>query len=218
MYVYEVDNPNPLICRSFSLYVRPRSFYLDFLPALYREVDFIQRLIALFEQAFDPYVQAIDALWAYLDPLTAPQLLLPFLAHWVAWEIEPNWNLERQRHLIRHAMTIYRWHGTRQGLRFYLHLYTGLPIDEDLPEAQKHISIQEVFEGGFQYGACILGQDSVLGGGRPYHFGVCLRPQRSDLIDETLVRSIIDRAKPAFCTYDLEIAPIDAGTEGGGTE
>lgn len=189
----------------FNLCVRPRSFYPNFLPVLYREVDFVKRFVAIFEQAYDPAVQTLDVLWAYLDPLTAPEALLPFLAHWVAWPMDPRWEPKQQRRLIRNAITLYRWHGTRRGLRFYLHLYTGLPLDEELPEAQKHISIEEIFSQGFVFGTTRIGQDSMLGGGRPYHFIVRLRPDQPDQIDERLVRNIIEREKPAFCTYELDL-------------
>lgn len=189
----------------FNLCVRPRSFYPNFLPALYREVDFVKRFVAIFEQAYDPAVQSLDVLWAYLDPLTAPEALLPFLAHWVAWPIDSRWEPKQQRRLIRNAITLYRWHGTCRGLRFYLHLYTGLPLDEELPEAQKHISIEEIFSEGFILGTTRMGQDSMIGGGRPYHFIVRLRLDQPDQIDEQLVRDIIEREKPAFCTYELDL-------------
>ena len=45
----------------------------------------------------------------------------------------------------------------------------------------------------------------MLGGGRPYHFIVRLRPDQRNQIDERLVRDIIEREKPAFCTYELEL-------------
>ncbi len=191
---------------TFNLYIRPRSLYLNFLPSVYREVDFIGRLLKIFEQAFEPAVQTLDVLWAHLDPLTAPQALLPFLAHWVGWPSDVPWSTHEQRRLIRHAMDIYRWRGTRQGLRLYLHLYTGLPLDEPgIAESEKAISIQEVFSEGFILGSARLGQEAILGGGRPYHFIVWLRCQEPKRIDEGLVRSIIDQEKPAFCTYDLYI-------------
>lgn len=189
----------------FTLHVRPPSDYLNFLPALYRENDFVGRFLAIIEQAFDPAVQTMDQMWAYLDPLTAPEALLPFLAHWVGWTTDTQWTAQQQRRLIRHAVTLYRWHGTRQGLRFYLHLYTGLPLDEHVAkESEKHISIEEVFSHGFVLGRGALGEDAMLGGGRPYHFTVRLRLREgSDAIQENLVRKIIDHQKPAFCTYSL---------------
>ncbi|MBD1909765.1 MULTISPECIES: phage tail protein [unclassified Leptolyngbya] len=191
----------------FTLHVRPPSPYLNFLPALYRENDFIGRFLAIIEQAFDPVVQTMDQMWAYLDPLTAPEALLPFLAHWVGWTTDTQWTVQQQRRLIRHAVTLYRWHGTRQGLRFYLHLYTGLPLDEHVKkESEKHICIEEVFSYGFVVNQAAIGEDAMLGGGRPYHFIVRLRlNERASHIHEDLIRKIIDSQKPAFCTYDLYI-------------
>ncbi len=186
-----------------KLSLRPDSLYLNFLPIIYREVDFIGRLLKVFEQAFEPTVNAFEAMWAYLDPLTAPESLLPFLAHWVGWELLSTIPIERQRYLIRNAISIYRWRGTKKGLRFYLHLYTGLPLDEDLPETEKHISIQEAVGAGFVLGQANLGEDTVLGGGRPYHFTVRLRSIPNQSLDENLIGKIIDAEKPIWCTYDL---------------
>ena len=186
---------------SISLHVRPRSLYLDFLPEVYREVDFIGRLMALFEQAFEPLVQTLDVMWAHLDPRTAPEALLPFLATWVAWPTEVPWNSDRQRHLIRHAVTLYRWRGTRRGLQLFLHLYTGLPLGD------RHIEIVEYEGRGFAFGETALGSTSRLGGGKPYHFIVHLHPEPGHELDKDLIRHIIDQQKPAFCTYELLIDP-----------
>ena len=191
----------------FKLYVRPRSLYPKFLPELYREVDFISRLLKIFEETFEPAVHTLNTLWAYLDPLTAPEAMLPFLGSWVAWEVNPRWSQQVQRRLIRQAMQIYSWRGTRRGLRFYLHLYTGLPLDEDIPEeVDKHICIQEARGEGLVLGKTPpLGNNTLMGAGRPYHFMVRLRPEPGIEIDEYLVHYIIEQEKPAFCTYELVI-------------
>lgn len=190
----------------FNIYVRPHSLYLNFLPAIYREVDFIGRFLKIFEQSFEPCVHTLDNLWAYLDPLTAPTALLPFLAQWVAWQTTPQISWERQRHLIKSAMEIYRWRGTKRGLRFYLHLATGLPLDDHiLDEDEKHIGITEFFSRGCVFGAAKLSEDAILGGSRPFHFTIRLRQDNTNLIDEYLVRNVIEQEKPAFCSYDLFI-------------
>ncbi len=189
----------------FHLYIRPWSEYMSFLPVLYREVDFIGRFMKIFEQAYQPVIDSYAVMWANLDPLTGPRALLPFLAHWVAWPVESIWNLHQQRRLIRRALEIYRWRGTRKGLRLYLHLYTGLPLDEHLPnEADKHISITEPFGENFVIGDAEIGE-AVLGGGQAFHFVVRLRPELIHSINEQLVRRIIDQEKPAFCSYELFI-------------
>lgn len=190
----------------FVLNIQPRSDYTAFLPTVYQEIDFIHRFIKIFEQAFDPVVNSFNSMWANLDPLTAPQALIPFLAHWVDWSMDSRLGLLQQRKLIRRAVEIYRWRGTRKGLRFYLHLCTGLPLDEEVSqEEDKSISITEPFGQGCVFGVAYVGKDAVLGGGKPYHFQVLLRANPDNPIDEQLVRRILDREKPVFCTYDLWI-------------
>lgn len=211
VYVYyeEIDTNRQLSeIADFNLYVRPRSLYLNFVPEFYREVDFIGRLLKIFEQAFEPSVETFDVLWSYLNPLTAPETLLPFVAYWVGWKMNPALPLERQRHLISKAIEIYRWRGTRKGLRLYLSMALDLPLDEELPENQKHITIQEIFGRGLIINETRIGEGAIVGGGKPYHFIVILRTERSHLIDENLVRQIIDKEKPAFCTYELYIEPV----------
>ncbi len=196
----------------FSLHVRDHSLYLNFLPVIFREVDFIGRFLKIFEQTFEPAVQTMDSMWANLDPLTSAKAMLPFLAYWVAWPINKSWGLAQQRRLIKRALELYRWRGTRKGLRLFLHLYTGLPLDDHIPqELEKHISISDQFGRGFVLGSERLGQGTVLGGGRPFHFVVRMQalqplvPDKPPPISERLVRMIIDQEKPAFCTYELVI-------------
>ncbi|KAM3101404.1 phage tail protein [Phormidesmis sp. 146-12] len=189
-----------------------RSLYLDFLPEIYQEIDLVNRLLMIFEEAFEPSVQTLDTLWAYLDPLTAPDAMLPFLAHWVGWSFDIPFDPEQQRRLIRQAIELYRWRGTRRGLRLYLHLVTKLPLDDHLTRAEdepkKHISIQTDRSQGFVIGGCI-GSKNLLGEGNPYHFVVHLRCDNTGQINESLVRQVIEQEKPAFCTYDLFIHPVN---------
>jgi phage tail-like protein len=189
----------------FSICIRPWSVYMEFLPLLYREVDFIGRFMNIFEQTYQPAIDSFNAMWANLDPLTAPVALLPFLAYWVGWQFDSVWELPQQRRLIRRAVELYRWRGTRKGLRLYLHLYTGLPLDEDIAnEGDKHISITEPFGNAFILNDAELG-NAVLGGGQAYHFVVRLRAKSPNSIHEGLIRRIIEQEKPAFCTYELFI-------------
>ena len=197
--------------------VRPPSLYLNFVPNLYREVDFIGRLLALFEQAFEPAVHTLNAMWAHLDPLTAPEALLPFLAEWVGWPLDARWSIPQQRQLIHRALEIYRWRGTRRGLRLYLHLYTSLPLRGTSPDGHPFIEIQDRAAEGLTLGKSRMGVNAIVGGGRPFHFSVILRPPPDLPLDEALVRTIIEQEKPAFCTYELSVLPGE-GLERDGPE
>ncbi|MBE9138584.1 phage tail protein [Nodosilinea sp. LEGE 07088] len=192
--------------RPLQLQVRPSSTYTTFLPAIFQSSEVVSRFLALIEQAFDPTVQTADSLWAYLDPLTAPEALLPFLAHWVAWPLDRRWSIPQQRRLLRHAVQLYRWRGTRYGLRLFLHIYTGLPLEDDtIPEAQKRISVVENYQTGFVMGRVEFAQMPMLGGGRPFHFSVTLRPAPPQSLDFALLKDIVEQVKPAYCTYDLNV-------------
>ena len=187
----------------FQLFIRPRSLYMGFLPSIYREIDLVPRILKIFETAFEPDFNIASTLWAYFNPRTTPEAMLSFIAYWVGWELTPVLSLKRQRAMIANALEIYRWRGTRRGLRFYLHLFTGLPLDEDLSEEEKHISIQELGGRGFIVGEAQMGQDTIMGGGQPFHFILRLRYDRDRPLDENLIRKIVDQEKPAFCTYEL---------------
>ncbi|MEM6520029.1 MAG: phage tail protein [Cyanobacteria bacterium P01_D01_bin.71] len=209
-FTHNGDEPERLLrVIDFTLYPRPRSLYLDFLPNLYREVDFVGRLLKVFELAFEPAVQTWDGLWAYLNPRLAPEGMLPFLAHWVGWQISPDLSLHQQRDLIAQALEIYRWRGTRRGLRLSLHLATGLPLEGPPGEAPA-IAIQETFGAGLVVGETCLGPEAIIGGTKPFHFTVVLRQPANLDLDESLIRKTIEQEKPAFCTYDLAIlrAPL----------
>ncbi|MEO0984702.1 MAG: phage tail protein [Cyanobacteria bacterium J06639_14] len=193
----------------FTLYLRPRSLYLDFLPTLYREVDLVGRFLKVFEMAFEPDVQTLEGLWAYLNPRLAPEGMLPFLAHWVGWQLSADLTLEHQRDLIARAMEIYRWRGTRRGLRLSLHLATGLPLDAPEGVMTSPITITESFGPGLVLGETEVGNGAIVGGTKPFHFHVLLRQPPGFDLDESLIRQTIEHEKPAFCSYDLTILPAE---------
>ena len=194
---------------NFTLYLRPRSLYLDFLPTLYREVDLVGRFLKVFEMAFEPDVHTLEGLWAYLNPRLAPEGMLPFLAHWVGWQLSPDLTLEHQRDLIARAMEIYRWRGTRRGLQLSLHLATGLPLNPPEGTVVSPIMITESFGPGLVLGETEVGNGAILGGTKPFHFHVVLRQPPGVDLDESLIRKTIEQEKPAFCSYDLTILPAE---------
>jgi len=197
---------------AFSLHLRPRSLYVEFLPEIYREVDFIGRLLQIFERAFEPDVEILETLWAYLDPMLTPESMLPFLSHWVGWPLLAEMQPARQRVLVQRAMELHRLRGTRRGLRLYLHLVTGLPLDETLPPERQQIAIEEDFADKFALGRSRLGQTTVLGRARPFFFRVRLRLGPEQTADAALVRTIVEQVKPAPCTYEVAIETLPAPT------
>ncbi|ESA38840.1 phage tail protein [Leptolyngbya sp. Heron Island J] len=209
IFLHQTDDPEQssavqlIAYKTLQLYPRPERIYQKFLPEFYQESDFLGRFLNITEQSFEPVYETTETFWAYLDPLLTPKALVPFLAHWVAWPMNPSLTLSQQRRLIRHAVEIYQWRGTARGLKLCLHLCTGLE--------QQQIEVLEPDEREFAIGEITLGDQPSLGGGKAYHFVVILNPDSQEQLaslDETAIRTLIEQEKPAFCTYTLEISPL----------
>src|SRR4030042_866494 len=66
--------------------------------------------------------------------------------------------------LGRQALDLYRWRGTKRGLRKYIELYTGAS-----PEIEEEMASMCLGPGA------MLGWNTILGGGKNYNFLVTIR-------------------------------------------
>ncbi|MDO8672665.1 MAG: phage tail protein [Dehalococcoidia bacterium] len=108
------------------------STYLQYLPSIYRDSPFMGRFLRIFESVLEPIRRLIDNGYYYFDPLVTPEELLTWLAGWVDVTLDDSWTLNQRREVVRRAAELYRWRGTRRGLREHLQIYAGiLPIIED---------------------------------------------------------------------------------------
>ena len=157
--------------------------------------EFMGRFLLIFENILKPIENMIGNLALYFDPLTAPESLLPWLASWVDFTLDPTWSDNKRRELIKKAAELYRWRGTRRGLAEYLRIYTG-----HVPEISEHIPGMRLDS------STRLGINSQLGSsGGGYHFTVIIEIDENSQINEHMVRSIIDSQKPAHTIYTLQI-------------
>ena len=129
-----------------------------------------------------------------------------YAAGWYAFkyegrEIDRAEAEERQRALIAHAVEIYRWRGTRRGLRLHITAYTGVePV------------IQEYNEG------FTLGRDNVLGytthlvsvDRNPLLFVVTVPVPDPDAVDVQVLHTIVEEDKPAHTVYRLHVVRCQA--------
>jgi len=175
--------------------VKSRSSYLEHLPALYRDDEFMEQFLLIFESIMMPVENVVNNLPLYLDPLVTAEPLLPWLAFWVGLTLDPSWPLEKRRELVKSAATLYRWRGTRRGLSEYLRIYTG-----SVPEISEYVPGMH------------LGQETRLGintrlgsSGTSHHFTVILQLNGESEIDTRVVRDIIEIQKPAHTVYTLEV-------------
>ena len=167
------------------------SSYLQYLPPSYQDDAFLGRFLLIFESILDPLERTIDGIHQYFDPRLAPEPLLPWLATWMDVVLNDKWPVERRRMLLTSAMELYRWRGTRRGLREYLRIYAGVePLIEE--------------PGGEARGAERLAT---------HVFRVTLTVLEPELIDTELVEAIIETEKPAHTGYILEIRQATENTD-----
>ena len=160
-----------------------RSSYLKFLPAIYSNDDFLGRFLLIFETILSPLDRTIDNLHYYFDAGVAPAEVLPWLASWLGLVLDERWPEAQRRALIRAAVELYKWRGTRRGLADFIQLYTGhTPEIVELGVGKSRISEDEAFR-----------------------FIVRLRVPDPAAIDRTVIEAIVDAEKPAHAGYALEI-------------
>ena len=177
---------------------KPRSKYLDYLPAVMRTDEFLGRFLCIFQEVLDGLDSVLAQVHYYFDPRVCPERLVPFLAFWVDLKFGPGWPLAMRRRLVREALELYRWRGTKRGLRKYIELYTGAS-----PEIEEEMASMCLGPGA------MLGWNTILGGGKNYNFLVTIRTPDPEGVDEAIVRQIIEREKPAFATYELRVVKAD---------
>ncbi len=170
------------------------SRYINFLPGIYRTDDFLKRFLLIFESVWTPIEDMIGQLYYYFDPMLTPEEMLDYLSFWIDLKLKHNWPTEVKRRLLKNAMELYRWRGTKKGLTEYLRIFTGLgaEIEEEFPGMQLSNNTK-------------LGVNTILGGKNSYFFRVILRPQKGQRVEEKEIKEIIDTEKPAFAQYELVI-------------
>lgn len=110
---------------------------LQYLPAIFHKPptqSTTEISLRDYLEPFEKIFQEFDQLLATLDTYVAPQLtpgdeFLPWLASWVALVFETDWTESQKRRLIEEAVELYRWRGTVYGLKRYLQLYVGIPME-----------------------------------------------------------------------------------------
>ncbi|AZI44505.1 FHA domain-containing protein (plasmid) [Deinococcus psychrotolerans] len=102
------------------------SAYLDYLPTLFSESEFLGRYLMIFQTIWEPLQHRQDHLEMYFSPSTAPSKLVDWFAAWLGLEVDPLWPEDRKRQWLREAMSLMRSRGTRYGLVRAIELGCGV--------------------------------------------------------------------------------------------
>lgn len=103
-----------------------QSNWLDYLPSIYSDDEFLGRYLLIMESIMSPIVWMVDNFDLYLSPDTAPQAWMQWMASWFDLLLLPELPLDRQREIMRQAGWLFMRRGTRAGLERLLELYFGV--------------------------------------------------------------------------------------------
>lgn len=78
--------------------------------------DFLDRILSLFETMYSEVEEQIDDLSLYADADAIPDGWLPWLAGWLALDLDERWQEPEKRAAIRQAFRSYGQKGTTEGL------------------------------------------------------------------------------------------------------
>lgn len=153
----------------------PGSMYIESLPVIFADNDFLARFLLLFQNVWEPLEQRQDHIEMYFDPRTCPASFLPWLASWLDLSFNQHWPETRRRRLLAEAIDLYRWRGTRYGLVRMIEVCTGIT-----PEVSDNPT-------------------------QPYIFDVKIALPKDGDIDKNLIDELIQAHKPAHAGYRLEV-------------
>jgi phage tail-like protein len=170
---------------------------MEQLPAVYLEQDFLGRFLGALDDVLAPVLLTIDNSTAHLDPRSAPDDFLDWLAQWVAVRPHETDGVEQRRAAVRGAVARHRSRGTLHGLAEAVRLETG--ADPEITET-----------GGTSWSGA---PGSPLPGSPHARVTIRLRVPEPGHVDRVHLEELIVTEIPAHVAFDLEIIP--AATPGG---
>ncbi len=197
----------------------PVSDFEAYLPSIYADemnamqeslpdehgAPFFRRYLRGFDDAAMPMRETLDNLHRFFDAYETPPDFLPWLATWVGIVLDENWPEMKRRRLIREAVELYRWRGTRRGLARYLEIYAGVrPEVNDRPFRGMRLG-PDTRLGVDLKDPSRLHQNTVLGDVPAHSFVVTIAVPDPSAINEQTVRDIIEVQKPAHTAYVARI-------------
>jgi phage tail-like protein len=211
----------------------PRESYLQYLPSVFQDDPqsrvFLDRFLSIFQTTFDSLDAKLDDLWQFFDPLIAPDALLPWLAAWIAFPLDPTQPTTQQRQLLKNAFASYVTRGTVAGLQktvqdwtrvqnirilehFRLRNWTALPVSSGPGQGTR------LWSHNF-YARLQVGVSSQIGSFRltnspdpasePFDWGAnqfsVLFPANPYTFSDisTQIQKVVDREKPAYTQSSL---------------
>jgi len=195
----------------------PRFSYVErYLPAVYAENDsptrFLERFLANQEGMLTAIEEKIEHSHLLLDPRTARDIDLGWLASWFVLTLDPRWTLPRRRFLIRNVDAFYRRRGTAPGLLAILRVFFDPDISENtvfavrgVPATTSRIRLVERFLTRGAFGTEDEAAAAIRIRRAAHSFEVQV-PGDLSPDDVAMVERIVEQAKPAHCRFSVTSA------------
>jgi phage tail-like protein len=162
---------------------------LDTLPSAYRTDPVTEQLCAAIDDVLAPIFATLDCLPAYLDPNTAPEDMLDWLAGWIGLTINGHEEPTRKRELIVAGASSLPWRGTLKSVH-------------DAVVAAFNVET-EVTESGAT--TCSTQPDSEPGGQPVPTLVVRVTTDAEDDIDGRSLDAVVEAVKPAHVPHRVEV-------------
>jgi phage tail-like protein len=156
----------------------------QYLPRIHREGDFLNRFLMLFQSIHDPIEERIDGSHHYLDVGLTPPQNLDWLASWIALPLPAGTPEPVKRAMLKRAIDLYRWKGTRRALR-----------DEIATRTGAQAMVVENFDGMRLGHDAAMGLNTQLGVRRDGCIVVTLASSNGD--QTTSAEALVQELKPA---------------------
>ncbi|MDQ3151337.1 MAG: phage tail protein [Actinomycetota bacterium] len=164
------------------------------LPGLYADDGFTQRLVSAFDEVLAPIFATLDCLPAYLDPQLAPEDFLDWLADWVGLPMDESWTIEQRRELVSTAVELHSWRGTRRGIAEHIRLVIGGEV--------------EITESGAA--SWSARPQTPLPGADTPALHVRVRVPDPAAVDHRKLDALVAGVKPAHLPHTVEVVPASS--------
>lgn len=161
------------------------------MPALYLDDLYTQGICEALDHVLAPVFLVLDSFPAYLDPATAPQDSLGWLAGWLGLTLEGHETAERKRELIRAGAEVLRWRGTAAGVRDAVAAVFGI--------------VPEIVESGGVSWSVEPNSEAPSGVDARPGVTVRLRVDDPDSFDLRRFDAVVAQVKPAHISHRVEV-------------
>lgn len=118
------------------------------LPSMYQENDFLRHFLMIFQHIMNETSITLDNMDNIFRPMETPAAFLPVLADWFGIDFSLLGTEDAARKVLQYAIPLYKYRGTRRGLRALLYLVSGV--------------VPEIVEGRLPFDAmCIMNETDI---------------------------------------------------------